>query len=174
MASFDVAKKWFIGNSPLNAIAAKAETEFGVANAEMVINANIKGVDYNGWKINLIDPKGNSEKLAIFVNETNKTIDISLATSEVGAITTKASDIKTAVEAHAIANKIIAVDYAEENTGAGIVKATELELANGVDGTVCQDINVIVQDDKTGQLYVNILPNSIHDTNWRKLNLVMY
>lgn len=46
--------------------------------------------------------------------------------------------------------------------------------SGGVYGTVCQDINVIVQDTTDNQLYVNILPNSKHDANWRKLNLVTF
>ena len=173
MATFDITKKWFAGDAPVNAAYATVATEFSVANAELVFTGKYKTADYNGWKINLVDPSGNSKALSVAVDEVAKEINVSLATSSVGAITTKASDIKALIEGHTVASKIINVAYAEDNDGSGVVGELEGELKNGVDGTICQNINVIVQDDD-GQLYVNILPNSKHDANWRKLNLVAY
>ena len=173
MATFDITKKWFAGDAPVNAVYASDTTTFSVDNAELVFTGKYRTADYNGWKVNLVDPSGNSKALSVAVDETAKEINVSLATGAGGAITSKASDIKTAIEAHSIASKVINVAYAEDNDGSGVVAELEGVLADGVDGTVCQDINVIVQDDN-GQLYVNILPNSRHDANWRKLNLVDY
>lgn len=174
MATFDITKKWFAGDAPVNAAYATVATEFSVANAELVFTGKYKTADYNGWKINLVDPSGKSKALSVAVDEVAKEINVSLATSAAGAITSKASDVKAAIEAHSVASKVINVAYAEENDGSGVVGELEGVLADGADGTVCQDINVIVKDDKTGQLYINILPNSRHDANWRKLNLVAY
>lgn len=173
MATFDITKKWFAGDAPVNAVYASDTTTFSVANAELVFTGKYRTADYNGWKVNLVDPSENSKALSIAVDEVAKEINVSLATSEAGAITSKASDVKSAIEAHSVASKIINIDYAKDNDGSGVVGEFAGVLANGVDGTVCQDINVIVQDDD-GQLYVNILPNSRHDANWRKLNLVAY
>lgn len=172
MAFSDISKKWFAGDHPVNAVAPSVATESLVANSNLVFTAKLAGVDYNDWEINLIDPKGNDKKLAVTVDEAGKAINVSLATGTTGDITSKASDVKTAIEAHAIASKIISVAYADQETGEGVVEEFAGVLDNGVDGTVCQDINVIVQDDKTAQLYINILPNTRHDANWRKLNLV--
>lgn len=174
MAFSDIRKKWFAGDHPVNAVAPSVATESLVANSNLVFTAKLAGVDYNDWEINLIDPKGNDKKLAVAVDEAGKAINVSLATGATGDITSKASDVKTAIEAHAIASKIISVAYADQETGEGVVEEFAGVLDNGVDGTVCQDINVIVQDDKTAQLYINILPNTRHDANWRKLNLVSF
>lgn len=174
MAFSDISKKWFAGDHPVNAVAPSVATESSVANSNLVFTAKLAGVDYNDWEINLIDPKGNDKKLAVAVDEAGKAINVSLATGATGDITSKASDVKTAIEAHAIASKIISVAYADQETGEGVVEEFAGVLDNGVDGTVCQDINVIVQDDKTAQLYINILPNTRHDANWRKLNLVAF
>lgn len=168
MAFSDINKKWFTGDHPVNAVAPSVTT------SNLVFTAKLTGIDYNDWEVNLIDPKGNDKKLAVAVDEAGKAINVSLATGATGDITSKASDVKTAIEAHAIASKIISVAYADQETGEGVVEEFTGVLADGVDGTVCQDINVIVRDDKTGQLYVNILPNSRHDANWRKLNLVAF
>ena len=174
MATFDITKKWFAGDAPVNAAYATVATEFSVANAELVFTGKLRTADYNGWKVNLVDPSGNKKALVVTVDEVAKEVNISLATGDTGLITSTAKSVKEAIEAHEVASKIINVEYAEDNDGTGIVAEFAGVLANGADGTVCQDINVIVKDDKTGQMYINILPNSRHDANWRKLNLVAY
>lgn len=170
----DITKKWFDGDAPVNATYATDTTTFSVANAELVFTGKLRTADYNGWKVNLVDPSGNKKALVITVDEVAKEVNVSLATGDTGLITSTAKSVKEAIEAHEVASKIINVEYAEDNDGTGIVAEFAGVLANGADGTVCQDINVIVKDDKTGQMYINILPNSRHDANWRKLNLVAY
>lgn len=169
----NITKKWFDGDAPVNAAYASVATEFSTANAEMILAGKYRGIDFNDWTVNLIDPSGNNKALSVEVDNDNKEINISLATGAEGAITSKAEDIKDLIEAHEVASNIISVAYAEDNTGEGVVGEAELVLDNGVDGTVCQDNNVIVEDGD-GQLYINILPNSRIDANWRKLNLVAY
>jgi len=168
----DIRKKWFDGDAPVNAAYASVATEFGTANAEMILAGKYRGIDFNDWTVNLIDPSGNNKALSVEVDNDNKEINISLATGAAGAITSKAEDIKDLIEAHEVASNIISVAYAKNNTGEGVVGEAELVLENGVNGTVCQDTEVIVKHDN--QLYINIAPNSIHDANWRKLNLIEY
>ncbi|MDD4780943.1 MAG: hypothetical protein PHT02_10160 [Tissierellia bacterium] len=172
MAIYDIRAKWYAENAPVNATYSIFATEFGVTNAELVFTGKLKTADYDGWAINLVDPKADSKALSVAVDEDGKEINVSLATSAVGAITSTAKNVKEAIEAHPVASSIIDVAYAEDNTGAGIVTELEAILDNGADGTVCQDTNVVVQ--YGNQLYINILPNSRHDANWRKLNLVDY
>lgn len=173
MALSNIRTSWFGGDAPVNAKCATLATDFKVTNAELVFTGKLKTADYNGWAINLVDPKANSKALSVAVDLVAKEINISLATSGEGAITSTAKNVKDAIEAHSVASSIINVAYADENTGAGVVAELEGVLADGVDGTVCQDDDVIVRDSE-GQLYINILPNSKHDSNWRKLNLVDY
>lgn len=166
MALSNIRTSWFGGDAPVNAKYATLATDFKVTNAELVFTGKLKTADYNGWAINLIDPKANSKTLSVVVDLITKEINISLATSSGGVITSTAKNVKDAIESHNVA-------YADENTGAGVVAELEGVLADGVDGTVCQDDDVIIRDSE-GQLYINILPNSRHDSNWRKLNLVDY
>ena len=170
----DITKKWFSGDAPVNAVYSTSETAFSVADAELVFTGKLKTVDYDGWKVNLVDPSDTSQELSVSVDVAGKKIDVSLATDAEDAITSKASDVKTAIEAHAIASTIIDVNYAADNDGSGVVKAFAGTLADGADGTVCQDVDVIVKDSTTGQYYTNILPNSRHDANWRKVTLTDY
>ncbi len=166
----DIRKKWFAENAPLNAIAASVDSVFDVANAEIVVTAKIKGEIGNEIVLNLIDLKEENVPLSIDVDK--KTINVILATDSQGAIKTKASELKTAIADNELASELIKIDFATGNSGAGVVDGAELVLENGVNGTVCQDTEVIVKHDN--QLYINIAPNSIHDANWRKLNLVEY
>jgi len=169
----NITKQWFARDAPINATYATLETDFKVANAELVFTGKLRGADYNDWAFTFVDPRGNNKPLVITVDEDGKEIAVSLATSGAGAITTTAKQVKEAIEAHAVASKIINVAYAAENNGNGVVDELDGVLEGGRNGTVCQDVHVIVEDTK-GQLYINIAPNSKHDANWRKLNLVAY
>lgn len=173
MALSNIRTSWFGGDAPVNAKYATLETDFEVANAELVFTGKLKTADYNGWAINFVDPKANNKALSVSVDLSAKEINVSLATSGAGVLTSTAKNVKDAIEAHSVASKIINVAYADENDGTGVVAEFAGTLSNGVDGTVCQDDDVIVRDSE-GQLYINILPNSRHDANWRKLNLVDY
>lgn len=157
----NITKKWFDGE-PKNAIKASIDA---TDNSGLTILANIAGEAYNGWEVNLIDPKGNDEDLDIAIG--NKKIDISLATGNDGAITTTFKELGEVLE-----GSIITVEYAENNALTKVKEEKELKLDDGEYGTVCQDIYVTVEHDS--DYYVNILPNSIHDANWRKVTLATY
>src|SRR5690554_4967799 len=100
----NITKKWFDGE-PKNAIKASIDA---TDNSGLTILANIAGEAYNGWEVNLIDPKGNDEDLDIAIG--NKKIDISLATGNDGAITTTFKELEEVLE-----GSIITVEYAENN-----------------------------------------------------------
>lgn len=157
----NITKKWFDGE-PKNAEKSSVKC---TTNDGLTFITKSVGDLYNEWKINLIDPGKSDEVLDIVIG--NKKIDISLATGDDGAITTTFKELGEALE-----GSIITVEYAENNASTKVKEEKELKLDDGEYGTVCQDIYVTVEHDS--DYYVNILPNSIHDANWRKVSLATY
>lgn len=157
----NITKKWFDGE-PKNAEKSSVKC---TTNDGLTFITKSVGDLYNEWKINLIDPGKSDEVLDIVIG--NKKIDISLATGDDGAITTTFKELGEALE-----GSIITVEYAKNNASTKVKEEKELKLDDGEYGTVCQDIYVTVEHDS--DYYVNILPNSIHDANWRKVSLATY
>ncbi len=166
MAKMDIQTKWFEGDCPINAVPATLATNFSGTNNDLIFTAKVPGEDFNGWKIVFEDPKEEEQELKVVYDEIDKEIIVLLATDGDKEIITTAEDIKNAI------TEIVDVAFAKSNNGTGVVEELEGALEDGVFGTVCQDIHVIVEHD--GQLYINILPNGKYDANWRKLNLVEY
>ncbi len=161
----NITKKWFDGE-PKNAVKASVDAS---DNTGLTIIANVAGEAYNDWEVNLIDPNTTEgQDLEIEIIEEDKEINITLATEE-GAktITTTFADLKDALEDY-----FITVVYVDNDKTKKVAEEDGLELAGGAYGTVCQDIYVTVEHDS--DYYVNILPNSIHDANWRKVTLATY
>lgn len=84
-------------------------------------------------RITLIDPPGNNVALSIAV--TGEDVDVTLATDGSSAITTTASQLKAAIEAHAVASALIAVALAPGNDGTGVVTALAQTALGAVVGT---------------------------------------
>jgi hypothetical protein len=80
----------------------------------------------DGVQINLINPGGNSKSLAVSVAGT--TVNVSLATSSVGAITSTAAQVDTAIGANTAANALVSVANTGASTGAGVVAAANVRL----------------------------------------------
>jgi hypothetical protein len=101
----------------------------------------------NTVKVALVDPAGNDKPISVAV--TADTITVSLATGPAGAITSKASDVKAAIEGNYLANELISVGYPAGNDGTGVVTVLEATaLAGGIsaEGVLLDDVDVTYGD----------------------------
>lgn len=98
---------------------AALTTALAGANNDLTFTANKKGSIWNVVQVQYVDPAGNNQVLAVTI--VGILIRVSLATGGGGAITSTASLILAAVNAHAVASKWVTATLAASNTGAGIV-----------------------------------------------------
>jgi len=88
-------------------------------NNDLKYTSKLNGALGNAITVEYVDPDGVNAELAVSVDGT--AITVSLATGATKAITTTASDIATAIAAHAEANALVAVANAGSDTGVGTV-----------------------------------------------------
>lgn len=88
-------------------------------NNDLKYTSKLNGALGNAITVEYVDPDDVDAELAVSVDGT--AITVSLATGAAKAITTTASDIATAIAAHAEANALVAVANAGMDTGAGTV-----------------------------------------------------
>ena len=98
---------------------ATLTTELAGDNNDLKYTSKLNGALGNAITVEYVDPDGANAELAVSVDGT--AITVSLATGATKAITTTASDIATAIAAHAEANALVAVANAGSDTGAGTV-----------------------------------------------------
>lgn len=128
-------------------------TDFTTANSNLIFTSIAKEDAANNITIQYTDPYAISRSLSVSVN--NKDINVSLATDGLGAVTTTAAQIKTAIEAHTTAKTLVTVAYATGNVGTGVVAAmpkTSLKGGNtgiytDIMGSVEPEINIINTND---------------------------
>lgn len=88
----------------------------------------------NSVTVAYVDPSANSAALSVVV--TGKAIVVNLATGSGGAITSTAASIKTAIEAHTPASRLVTVANKSGNDGTGVVTAlTATALSGGKPGS---------------------------------------
>ncbi len=88
-------------------------------NNDLKYTSKLNGALGNAITVEYVDPDDVDAELAVSVDGT--AITVSLATGATKAITTTASDIATAIAAHAEANALVAVANAGLDTGVGTV-----------------------------------------------------
>lgn len=98
---------------------ATLTTELTGDNNDLKYTSKLNGALGNAITVEYVDPDGANAELAVSVDGT--AITVSLATGATKAITTTASDIATAIAAHAEANALVAVANAGLDTGVGTV-----------------------------------------------------
>lgn len=98
---------------------ATLTTELTGDNNDLKYTSKLNGALGNAITVEYVDPDGANAELAVSVDGT--AITVSLATGAAKAITTTASDIATAIAAHAEANALVAVANAGLDTGVGTV-----------------------------------------------------
>lgn len=126
-------------------------SEAPVNDANVVFTAKAPGAAGNAVTVTLADPEGANQELTVTVDGDGD-IKVSLATGADNAITTTAAQLKAAIEANYLANKLVSVTLAEpfageEGTGAGVVQAVAKNaLAGGVDGSALEAEGVLLND----------------------------
>lgn len=123
-----------VGTAPGAQAEVKATLRTGVpaSNNGLTWTAKLAGILGNKISVRLVNPLANNAALAVSV--VGQAITVSLATGVGGAITTTAAQVKTAIEANAAANALVAVTHTSPSTGAAAVTAMAATfLAGGVD-----------------------------------------
>lgn len=95
-----------------------------------------RGVAGDSITIRYLDPGAPTQTLSVSV--TGTAITVNLATNGGSAITSTATEVKTAVDAHAVASTLVTVANSGGDNGTGVVTALAVQsLASGVDtGTI--------------------------------------
>ncbi|MBW2672312.1 MAG: hypothetical protein JRD89_02700 [Deltaproteobacteria bacterium] len=130
------------------------------SNNAILWTARCPGSAGNDISVELVDPNGNDQSLAVTV--TGNKISVSLATDSGGAITSTAANIIAAIEGDAGANALVTVANAGESDGTGVVSpVAETALSGGVDVTpnsivarALEDLNPTSED---GRINVEVM-----------------
>ena len=101
------------------AVSAAAHAVFGEGDAGVRVTADIGGEEGNRITVALVDPQANSSALSI--NVVGQAITVSLATDAAGALTTTATQLVAALNAHADASALVTA--AATGGGTGVVAA---------------------------------------------------
>jgi phage tail sheath protein FI len=123
-----------VGTAPGSQAEVKASLATGVVGTNNAVTwtAKLAGILGNKISVQLVDPKANTQALAVTV--AGQAITVKLATSGAGAITTTATQLMAAIAANAAANALVGTASTGASTGAGIVAATaNTFLAGGLD-----------------------------------------
>ena len=119
-----------VGSAPDSQAAVAASADFGAGAAGFRVTADAAGAAGNKISVALVDPGANSSALAIAV--AGQAITISLATDNAGALTSTATQLITALNAHADAGAL--VTGAVTGTGGDVVAVEPATaLAGGID-----------------------------------------
>ena len=156
---------------PTNSEIATLTTTLDGTNNDLVYTSKLDGAAGNKIKIAYVDPDEEEAELGISfaVSEGITTITVNLATDVSKVITTKASDVKAAIDAHPVAKTLVSVANAADNSGAGAVTALPATaLAGGVDGTPAPVGTIIYNG---GKLYVATAKVGIAGTTWASIEL---
>ena len=130
-----------VGSAPDAPAAVAALADFGEGAAGFRVTAKAAGAAGDKISIALVDPEANSSALAFAV--AGQAITIELATDNAGAITTTATQLVTALNAHAEASQL--VTGAITGTGGGkVVVAPATPLVGGLDATFPENTPVLL------------------------------
>jgi len=121
----------------LEKAAATLETSMTGANNDIALTAKgeWQGKDGALITLTLVDPSANSQSLAVTVS--GFAISASLATDGSGDITTTASELIAAINAHATAGQMVTAALKGTDTGAGVVTALSATNLSGGFGAFC-------------------------------------
>lgn len=137
-----------IGTAPDAQQEVKASLQIGVvgSNNALTFTSKLPGELGNSSSLTLVDPKANNAALSISVS--GRDVTVRLATGVAGAITTTATQLKTAIEANASAHALFTITNTGASTGAGVVAALRrAQLADGLDDVFPLNTPVLVPGD---------------------------
>lgn len=121
-------------------VAATKATGVAASNNALLFTAVNKGAAGNAVKVQLEDPSGNNQALAVSI--VADTVKVSLATSAEGAITSTANEVAAAVNAHLMAKQLVTASAeVGESTGEAAVAAVAAgALSGGKDPVLLGDV----------------------------------
>lgn len=138
-----------VGTAPNSAPEVKASLLTGsvAANNGLTWTSTLTGKLGNDVTVQLVDPKANSQSLSVAV--VGKAITVNLATSNLGAITSTAANVATAIGASIEASALVTVGNTLTSSGAGVVAAQykPVPLAGGLDEAFPLNTPVLVAGD---------------------------
>lgn len=137
-----------IGTAPDSQQEVKASLQFGVVadNNAVTVTSKLAGALGNSSSLRLVKPDANNAALSIAVS--GRDVVVNLATGATGAVTTTATALKTAVEAHATAGALFTLANTGASTGAGLVAAMRrAQMAGGLDDAFPLNTPVLVPGD---------------------------
>ncbi len=134
-----------VGTAPNSQAEVKASLAQGViaSNNAITYTSKLTGSIGNKISMTLVDPKANTQALAVSVS--GRDITVRLATSGAGAITTTAAQLMTALAANTAAFALVAATNTGASSGAGVLVATKkTALSGGVDDAFPLNTPVLV------------------------------
>lgn len=137
-----------IGTAPDSQQEVKASLQFGVVadNNAVTVTSKLAGALGNSSSLRLVKPDANNAALSIAVS--GRDVVVNLATGATGAVTTTATALKTAVEAHATAGALFTLANTGASTGAGLVAAMRrAQLTGGLNDAFPLNTPVLVPGD---------------------------
>jgi hypothetical protein len=112
---------------------ASLSTSLTGNNNDLVFTAKEAGTEANSIRVRYVDPGAPSASLSVGVSGND--ITVNLATDGSSVITSTATQVKDAVNAHATAKNMVSAALKSGNDGTGVVTALAFtNLANGTDG----------------------------------------
>jgi hypothetical protein len=115
----------YVAAAPVDGLSdnakAGAVTGAGVSDGGVSWVAKVAGRDGNGLSVELVDPEGNNEALA--VSETAGAIEVSLATDGSGDITSTAAEVVAAVRSDPDLFELVEVAHVAGSLGTGVQEA---------------------------------------------------
>lgn len=137
-----------IGTAPDSQQEVKASLLIGTvgSNNALTFTSKLTGELGNSSSLRLVDPGANNAALSISVS--GRDVTVNLATGPAGAITTTATQLKTAIEANATAHALFTITNTGASTGAGVVAALRrAQLSGGLDDVFPLNTPVLVPGD---------------------------
>jgi hypothetical protein len=138
------------------AVLPSLTTALTGANNDLVFTGkNKNAVDSQPLKIAYIDPSANSQTLKLDYSIGDNTINVLLATSGAGAITTTATEIMELINKNIVTRDLVTAALADSNTGAGVVIAMSATALSGAYPAFGYAVNTV--DVTDGDLSVSVL-----------------
>lgn len=137
-----------IGTAPDAQQEVKATLLTGVvgSNNALTFTSKLDGELGNSSSLTLVDPKANSQTLAVSVS--GRDVTVRLGTNGSGALHTTAAELKAAIEANASANALFTVTNTSGSNGSGMVAALRRAvLSGGLDDVFPLNTPVLVPGD---------------------------
>ncbi|WP_422459127.1 phage tail sheath subtilisin-like domain-containing protein [Endozoicomonas sp. ALB115] len=139
-----------VGTAPDAEGALAATGVLGSGNSALLFTAVAKGNTGNNIRIITEDPGTANQTIAVTVS--GQVIRVSLATGSDKAVTTTASQLKTAIDAKAEATALATVALADGSTGSGVIPVTSFYLGGGQDDPFPEGVPVAISASEVGRI----------------------